>query len=190
MSCLKSPIEKSTHTFLMLAAYCFMAIFSAVLSNPKNDLMSILADCSKQVQSSFSGWTWKAIRKPSGSFLHQHKSTERRRVNVFRPCSSSVQWRWLCWRRSHCRPLCAVSSVCGPESSSEWNTRIPLLLSVHTYMCHYHHKACTIIKLWRIKTCQMFCTITRVGLTCLTNWHRSMRIYIETLRWLMTSPWR
>lgn len=45
-----------THTFLILLAYCFMAIFSTVLSKPKNDLMSRLADCSKHVQSSFSGW--------------------------------------------------------------------------------------------------------------------------------------
>ena len=44
-----------THTFLMLVAYCFMAIFSTVLSKPKKDLMSRLADCSKHVQSSFSG---------------------------------------------------------------------------------------------------------------------------------------
>lgn len=42
-------------TFLMLLAYCFMAIFSTVLSKPKKDLMSKLADCSKHVQSSFSG---------------------------------------------------------------------------------------------------------------------------------------
>lgn len=42
-------------TFLMLLAYCFMAIFSAVLSKPKKDFMSRLAVCSKQVQSSFSG---------------------------------------------------------------------------------------------------------------------------------------
>lgn len=44
-------------TFLMLLVYCFIAIFSTVLSKPKKDLISKLADCSKQVQSSFSGWT-------------------------------------------------------------------------------------------------------------------------------------
>lgn len=65
----------------MLAAYCFMAIFSAVLSNPKNDLMSILADCSKQVQSSFSGWTCKSIRKTSAN-----------------PSQISTSpWREICW---------------------------------------------------------------------------------------------
>lgn len=44
-------------TRLMFEVYCFMAIFSTVLSKPKNDLMSRDADCSKQVHSSFSGWT-------------------------------------------------------------------------------------------------------------------------------------
>lgn len=47
----------NTHTFLILLAYCFMAIFSTVLSKPKKDLMSRLAVCSKHVHSSFSGWT-------------------------------------------------------------------------------------------------------------------------------------
>lgn len=49
-------------TFLTLAVYCFMAIFSKALSKPKKDRMSSEADCSKQVQSSFSGWTWKPGR--------------------------------------------------------------------------------------------------------------------------------
>ncbi len=44
-------------TFLMLAVYCFMAIFSTVLSKPKNDLMSRLASCSKHVHCGFSGCT-------------------------------------------------------------------------------------------------------------------------------------
>ena len=52
-----------THTFLILLAYCFIAIFSTVLSKPKNDLMSRLAVCSKHVQSSFSGWTWTNTHK-------------------------------------------------------------------------------------------------------------------------------
>lgn len=47
--------NSNMQTFLMLLAYCFIAIFSAVLSKPKKDLISRLADCSKQVQSSFSG---------------------------------------------------------------------------------------------------------------------------------------
>jgi len=42
-------------TRLMLDVYCFMAIFSTVLSKPKKDLMSRDADCSKHVHSSFSG---------------------------------------------------------------------------------------------------------------------------------------
>lgn len=45
-------------TFEMFWEYCFMAIFSTVLSNPKKDLMSRVAVCSKHVQSLFSGWTW------------------------------------------------------------------------------------------------------------------------------------
>lgn len=49
--------SQETLTFLMLLVYCFIAIFSTVLSKPKKDLISKLADCSKQVQSSFSGWT-------------------------------------------------------------------------------------------------------------------------------------
>lgn len=56
---LYSEKNQHTNTFLMLLAYCFIAIFSTVLSKPKKDLMSRLADCSKHVQSSFSGWTWK-----------------------------------------------------------------------------------------------------------------------------------
>jgi len=44
-------------TFLMLAAYCFMAIFSTLDSKPKNDFISIVADCSKQVQFGLSGCT-------------------------------------------------------------------------------------------------------------------------------------
>lgn len=44
-------------TLLTLAVYCFMAIFSKALSNPKKEWMSSEADCSKHVQSSFSGWT-------------------------------------------------------------------------------------------------------------------------------------
>ena len=47
-------------TLLTLAVYCLMAIFSKALSKPKKDRMSSEADCSKHVQSSFSGWTWKA----------------------------------------------------------------------------------------------------------------------------------
>lgn len=49
--------RQDARTFLMLLAYCFIAIFSTVLSKPKKDLMSRLALCSKQVHSSFSGWT-------------------------------------------------------------------------------------------------------------------------------------
>lgn len=49
-------------TLLTLAVYCFMAIFSKALSKPKKDRMSSEADCSKHVQSSFSGWTWKPGR--------------------------------------------------------------------------------------------------------------------------------
>lgn len=48
-------IRFNAHTFLILLAYCFIAIFSTVLSKPKKDLMSRLAVCSKHVQSSFSG---------------------------------------------------------------------------------------------------------------------------------------
>lgn len=92
-------------------------------------------------------------------------------LSVFRPCSSSVQWPWLCWKRSHCRPLCAVSSVCGPESSSEWNTRSPLLLSVRTNKIN-HHKVCAIIKMWRIEICQTFCTVTKEN-QCHCLWHFS-----------------
>ena len=47
-------------TLLTLAVYCLMAIFSKALSKPKKDRISSEADCSKHVQSSFSGWTWKA----------------------------------------------------------------------------------------------------------------------------------
>lgn len=43
----------------MLLAYCFIAIFSAVVSKPKKDFISRLAVCSKHVQSSFSGWTYE-----------------------------------------------------------------------------------------------------------------------------------
>ena len=42
-------------TFFILAAYCFMATFSTEDSKPKNDLISIVADCSKHVQSGLSG---------------------------------------------------------------------------------------------------------------------------------------
>ena len=49
-------------TLLTLAVYCFMAIFSNVLSKPKKERTSREADCSKQVQSSFSGWTCKMGR--------------------------------------------------------------------------------------------------------------------------------
>ena len=49
---------QTKRTFLMLLAYCFIAIFSEEFSKPKNDLMSRLAVCSKHVHSSFSGWTW------------------------------------------------------------------------------------------------------------------------------------
>lgn len=64
----------------MLAAYCFIAIFSAELSKPKKDLISRLAVCSKHVQSSFSGWTCGIKIK----MLHGYwKSYFNRR----RPCS-------------------------------------------------------------------------------------------------------
>jgi len=46
-------------TFLMLAVYCLIAIFSTVLSKPKNDFISKLASCSKHVQWGLSGWTYK-----------------------------------------------------------------------------------------------------------------------------------
>lgn len=45
-------------TFLILAEYCFIAIFSTEDSNPKNDFISISAVCSKHVQLGFSGWTY------------------------------------------------------------------------------------------------------------------------------------
>ena len=45
-------------TFLILAVYCLIAIFSTVLSKPKNDLISRLASCSKHVQCGLSGWTY------------------------------------------------------------------------------------------------------------------------------------
>ena len=55
-SCLPFSIKSQAGlTFFMLLVYCFIAIFSTVLSKPKKDLISKLADCSKQVQSSFSG---------------------------------------------------------------------------------------------------------------------------------------
>ena len=47
-------------TFFILAVYCFIAIFSTTLSNPKNALICKLASCSKQVQFGFSGCTWNA----------------------------------------------------------------------------------------------------------------------------------
>ncbi len=45
-------------TFLMFAVYCFIAIFSTVLSKPKKDLISRLASCSKQVHAGLSGCTY------------------------------------------------------------------------------------------------------------------------------------
>lgn len=41
----------------MFCEYCFIPSFSIECSKPKKFLMSKVADCSKQVQSGFSGWT-------------------------------------------------------------------------------------------------------------------------------------
>ena len=45
-------------TFLILTVYCLIAIFSTVLSKPKNDFISRLASCSKHVQCGLSGCTY------------------------------------------------------------------------------------------------------------------------------------
>lgn len=74
---------------------------------------------------------------------HKHVCLNKRETagrEQHRPCSSSARRRWLCWRRTRCTPLCAEFSLFGPKSSSGWNTSSPLLLSVHTAMCHSHNQ--------------------------------------------------
>lgn len=61
-------------TFLILLVYCFMAIFSTVLSKPKKDFISRLADCSKQVQSSLSGCTWRVEGKQKRRQVHDRRN--------------------------------------------------------------------------------------------------------------------
>lgn len=62
---LKLSTAKMHFTFLIFAAYCFMAIFSTMFSKLKKDFISRLALCSKHVQSEFSGCTWKKKPKPT-----------------------------------------------------------------------------------------------------------------------------
>ena len=55
-----------------------MASFSTAASKPKNDLISRLASCSKQVQSGLSGWTCKPENK------HTHTHTRRQNLSKIR----------------------------------------------------------------------------------------------------------
>lgn len=96
-----------THTFLILLAYCFMAIFSTVLSKPKKDLMSRLAVCSKHVQSSFSGWTCADTSRTFRS--HTHTQTW-------------AEIRWQAWRANctHIYSASLESDAGGSRMLGEW----------------------------------------------------------------------
>lgn len=62
-SFLKSSMKCSMISFplAIFSPYCFIANFSMLCSNPKKNLISTLAVCSKQVHSEFSGCTWNYL---------------------------------------------------------------------------------------------------------------------------------
>lgn len=108
-------IRFNAHTFLILLAYCFIAIFSTVLSKPKKDLMSRLAVCSKHVQSSFSGWTCVNAHKHHVLCIKLYVRAETRWPRYYGNHTPSFAG-WWCTQSNfhtvHGEWECARQSVC------------------------------------------------------------------------------
>ena len=70
-----------------------MASFSTAASKPKNDLISRLASCSKQVQSGLSGWTCK----PENKHTHTHTHTRSQNLSKIRAECSHTRIEFSAW---------------------------------------------------------------------------------------------